>query len=97
MKRLHAFKKELHVAEQMELQARHRALHEEVERARVQRITGAATTKAAEWAQKALEQHKQQRLWAAKAAEMARGCQGGRSSEDAIAGELEVHRAHIAS
>jgi hypothetical protein len=89
--------KELRVAEQVKLQARRQAVHEEAQRTRVQRLADAAIAKAAERARKALERQEQQRLWATRAAEMAQGCQGGRSSEDTIAREPEVPRAHISS
>lgn len=71
-------------------------MREEAQRAR-QRIANATTAKVAEQAQKALKCQEQQRLWATKAVEMAHGCQGGGSSEDAIAEEPEMPRAHIAS
>jgi hypothetical protein len=85
--------KEMRATEQAELQA----VREEAQCARAQRLADAAAAKATERARKALERQEQQRLQAARAAKMAHGRQGGKRSEDAIAGEPKVPRTHISS
>ena len=60
-------------------------------------IMDATAAKTAEQVRKALQRQEQQRLWIARAGEMARGSQGGKMSEDAIPIEHEVPNFQIPS
>jgi hypothetical protein len=95
-----AYLQELRAAEQAELQARCQAVREEAQRMKVQRLADVASTKAAkaaERARKASECEAQQRLRAARAAEMAQGSQGGGRSVDGSPTDPQVLPTHISS
>ena len=75
-------------------------MHKEAQRTRAQQLANAAIAKAAKAtkrARKALEHQEHQRLQAARAAEITQRRQDNKRSEDTIAREPEVPRAHISS
>jgi hypothetical protein len=85
--------KELRAAEQATLWASKQALRDKAQRIRAERLAVAAATKAAKAAEKAhkmAERQEQQRLWAARAVEMAQGGQGHSRSVNTTTTDPEV-------